>query len=205
MLQQHGMTDEVATTFVEALRTAFGAGPAQAAAQVVASPFVVKVEAAAAAAPATGPGMMSLFAAGGSFPSQGLSAFGNMSQGPTQEEAAPSRAEAQRLEAQQLEAQRLEWAQSRTDALTSLKQRLEAQRLKHGAAATRLAAAQEAAKKAEEAGAGGEEEAEQSAAAEKDVQAEQTLIEAMEAQRAELESEAFGKAAGNKPARSSPF
>ena len=99
----------------------------------------------------------------------------------------------------------LEWAQSRADALTSLKQRPEAQPLKHGAAATRLAAAQEAAKKAEEAGAGGEEEAEQSAAAEKDVQAEQTLIEAMEAQKAELESESFGKAAGNKPARASPF
>ena len=207
MLQQHGMSDEHAATFVEALRIAFGAGPAQVAAQVAASPFVVMVEAGAGreAAAAAAPAMGSLFAAGGSFPSQGFSAFGNLSQGPTQEEVAQSRAEAQRLEAQQLEAQRLEWAQSRADALTSLKQRLEAQRLKHGAAATRLAAAQEAAKKAEEAGAGGEEEAEQSAEAEKDVQAEQTLIEAMEAQRAELESEAFGKAAGNKPARSSPF
>ena len=46
---------------------------------------------------------------------------------------------------------------------------------------------------------------EAAAAAEKDVQAEQTLIEAMEAQKAELESEAFGKAVGNKPARTSPF
>ena len=44
-----------------------------------------------------------------------------------------------------------------------------------------------------------------SSEAEKDVQAEQTLIEAMEAQRAELESEAFGKAVGNKPVRASPF
>ena len=127
--------------------------------------------------------MASLFQAGGSFPSQGSSAFGNLSQGPTPEEV----------------------AQSRADALTSLKQRVEAQRLRHGAASTRLAAAQEAAKKAEEAGAGGQEEAEQVAAAEKDVQAEQTLIEAMEAQRAGLESEAFSKAAGNKPARSGPF
>ncbi len=59
-----------------------------------------------------------------------------MSQGPTQEEVVQRRAEAQRLETQQLGAQQLEWAGSRADALTSLKQRLEAQRLKHGAAAT---------------------------------------------------------------------
>ncbi len=39
MLQQHGMSDEHAATFVEALRIAFGAGPAQVAAQVAASPL----------------------------------------------------------------------------------------------------------------------------------------------------------------------
>ena len=202
MLQQHGMTDEVATTFVEALRIAFGAGPAQAAAQLAASPFVVKIEpgAPAASAPATGLGMMTLFTAGGSFPSQGLSAFGGATQGPSQEELA----EALKLEAEQQETQRLDWEQSRADALTSLKQRLEVQRLKHGAAAALLAAAQEAAKKAGEAG-GGKEEAERAAAIEKDVQAEQNLIEAMEVQRSSLESEAFGKAPASKPARGSPF
>ena len=108
------------------------------------------------------------------------------------------------MEAQKLETQRPEWEQSRADALASLKQRLEAQRLKHGAVAALLVAAQEAAKKAGEAG-GGQEESERAAAIEKDVQAEQALIEAMEAQRSNLESEAFSKAPAAKPARGSPF
>jgi hypothetical protein len=141
MLQQHGMSDEHAATVVEALRIAFGAGPAQVAAQVAASPFVVKVEAGAgteaAAAAAAAPAMASLFAAGGSFPSPGASAFVNASQGQTQEELEQSRMEAQKLEAQRLEAQRLEWEQGRADALTSVKQRLDTQCLKHGAAAAR--------------------------------------------------------------------
>ena len=184
MLQQHGMADEQLRAFEAALRIAFGARTAQVVAPVAVSPFAVTAEAGAGREAAAGAATGSLFTAGGSFPSQGTSAFGNSSQGPTPEEL----------------------AQSRADALTSLKQRVEVQRLKHGAATTRLATAQEAAKKAVEAGTGGQAEAEQAAtAAEKEVQAEQDLIEALEAQRTELESEAFCKIAGGRPARSSPF
>ena len=38
MLKTHGMSDEHAATFVEAMRVAFGAGPVQVAAPLAASP-----------------------------------------------------------------------------------------------------------------------------------------------------------------------
>ena len=86
----------------------------------------------------------------------------------------------------------------------SLKQRLEVQRLRHGAAAGLLSAALEVAKKAQEAG-GGIEETERAEKLALDVQSEQNLIDSMECQRQNLESEAFGKAAAQRPARGSPF
>ena len=103
-----------------------------------------------------------------------------------------------------LETQRQEWEQSRAEAVVSLKQRLEIQRLKHGTAAGLWAAAQEVAKKAQEAG-GGIEETKQAEKLAVDVQSEQNLIDSMERQRQNLESEAFSKAAALKPARGSPF
>ncbi len=113
-------------------------------------------------------------------------------------------AEAAKQAAMKLETQRQEWEQSRTEAVVSLKQRFEIQRLKHGAAAGLWAAAQEVAKKAQEAG-GGIEETKQPEKLALDVQSEQNLIDSMESQRQNLESEAFSKAAALKPARGSPF
>jgi hypothetical protein len=199
LLQQSGMSAEATAQFMDALRCAFGTAPVRAAAPVGASPFVVKVEAAApaAASPAAGPGMASLFGPGGSFPSQGATAF---PVGPSQEELA----DAAKLAAQKLETQRQEWEQSRAEAVVSLKQRLEVQRLKHGAAAGLLSAALEVAKKAQEAG-GGIEETERAEKLALDVQSEQNLIDSMECQRLNLESEAFSKAIALKPARGSPF
>jgi hypothetical protein len=191
LLQQHGMNAGDTEQFIDALRCAFAAKPTRAAAPVGASPFVVKIEApgAAAAVSAAGPGLGALFSAGGGFPSQGVSAF---PLGPSQEEVA----EAARLQ-QEME-------QSRAEAIASLKQRLEIQRLKHGAAAGQYTAAMEVAKKAQEAG-GGIEETKQAEKLALEVQSEQNLIDSMESQRQSLESEAFSKSTAVKPIRASPF
>ena len=120
--------------------------------------------------------------------------------GPSQE----ALAEAAKQEAAKLETQRQEWEQSRTEAVVSLKQRLEIQRLKHGTAASLWVAAQEVAKKAQEAG-GGAEDTKQVEKRALDVQSEQNLIDSMEGQRQNLESEAFSKATALRTARGSPF
>ncbi len=73
-----------------------------------------------------------------------------------------------------------------------------------GAAAGLLSAALEAAKKAKEAG-GGVEETERAEKLALDVQGEQNLIDSMECQRQNLESEAFSQAIALKPTRGSPF
>jgi hypothetical protein len=104
----------------------------------------------------------------------------------------------------ELETQRQNWEQSRTEAVSSLKQRLEVQRLRLGTAAGALAAAQEVAKKAQESG-GGIEETKQVEKLALEVESVQNLIESMEGQRQNLKSEAFGKAAAQRPARGSPF
>ena len=78
------------------------------------------------------------------------------------------------------------------------------QRLTLGTAAGALAAAQEVAKKAQESG-GGEEETKQAEKLALDMECMQNLIDSMEGQRQNLESEAFGKAAAQRPARGSPF
>jgi hypothetical protein len=198
LLQQSGMSPEATAQFMEALRCAFGTAPVRAAAPGGPSPFVVKVEAAAAAAaPAVGSGTASLFGPGGKFPSLGATAF---PVGHSQE----AQAEAAKLAALKLETQRQEWEQSRAEAVVSLKQRLEIQRLKHGAAAGLWSAALEVAKKAQGAG-GGIEETERAEKLALDVQSEQNLIDSMECQRQNLESEAFSKAIALKPARGSPF
>ena len=191
LLQQHGMNAGDTEQFIDALRCAFAAKPTRAAAPVGASPFVVKIEApgAAAAVSAAGPGLGALFSAGGGFPSQGVSAF---PLGPSQEEMA----EAAKLQ-QEME-------QSRAEAIASLKQRLEIQRLKHGTAAGQYTAAMEVAKKAQEAG-GGIEETKQAEKLALEVQSEQNLIDSMESQRQSLESEAFSKSTAVKPIRASPF
>ena len=88
--------------------------------------------------------------------------------------------------------------------MSSLKLRLEGQRLKLGAAAGAVAAAQEVAKKAREAG-GGVEETKQAEQLVTDLESMQKMVDTMEGQRQSLESEAFGKAAAPKPARGSPF
>ena len=116
--------------------------------------------------------------------------------GPSQEEMAET--------ARLAEAQQQEWEQSRSEAVTSLKQRLEIQRLKHGAVSGQLAGALDAAKKAKEAG-GGDEETEKAEKLALEVQSEQNLIDSMESQRQSLESEAFSKAATLKPTRAGPF
>ena len=133
--------------------------------------------------------MAALFSAGGGFPSQGASAF---PVGPSQEEIA----EAAKLQ-QEME-------QSRSEAITSLKQRLEIQRLKHGGVAGQLAVALEAAKKAKEAG-GGDEETEKAEMLALEPQSEHNLIDSMESQRQSFESEAFSKSTAVKPIRASPF
>ncbi len=101
-------------------------------------------------------------------------------------------------------AQRQNWEQNRTEAVASLKQRLEVQRLKLGRAAGSVAAAQEVAKQAREAG-GGIEETKQAEQLALDMESMQKLGDTMEGQRQSLESEAFGKAVAPKPARGSPF
>ena len=65
-------------------------------------------------------------------------------------------------------------------------------------------AALEVAKKAQEAG-GGIEETERAEKLALDVQSEQNLIDSMECQHQNFESEAFSKAIALKPARGSPF
>ena len=102
------------------------------------------------------------------------------------------------------EAQRLEWEQSRAVALAAVKQRLDVQRLKHGAAVKRL----EVAKKAAGTAKGEAKEAEAAAeveALEKEVKDDQFGLDAMESSRQELESDAFVKAAGAKTTRPGPF
>ena len=78
------------------------------------------------------------------------------------------------------------------------------QKLKLGTSAGALTTAQEVAKKAQEAG-GGIEETKRAEELAVEVQSVQDSIDAMEAQRLGLESEAFVKAVAQKPARGSPF
>ena len=195
LLQQNGMTPEATAQFMEALKCAFGIAPLRPAAAAAPSPFTVKAEeGAASASPGTPANSQAtgFFTAGGGFPSQGASAFPvGSSQGAAQADA-------------DLETQRQNWEQSRAEALASLKLKLAVQKLKLGTSAGALAAAQEEAKKAQEAGCGIEEtkRAEELAV---EAQSVQVSIDAMEAQRLGLESEAFVKAAAAKSARGSPF
>jgi len=200
LLQDNGMSPEATAQFMEALRCAFGTAPLRTSAAGGHSHFTVKVEAGAVSASPGTPARSSatgLFGSGGSFPSQGASAFPvGASQG--------AMAGTTKLAEVELEAQRQNWEQSRTEAVSSLKQRLEVQRLRLGTAAGALAAAQEVAKKAQESG-GGIEETKQVEKLALDVESMQNLIDSMEGQRQNLESEAFSKAAAQRPARGSPF
>ena len=199
LLQQTGMSEEATAKFMDALRCALSTALARTSAPVVSSPFaaIVGVAAAGASASAAGVARGGLFAPGGSFPSQGGSPFPGS---PTQEELA----EAAKQEAVKWETQRQEWEQGRSEAVASLKHRLEVQRLKHGTAASLCVAAQEIAERAQEAG-GGAEEIKQAEKLALDVLSEQNLIDSMEGQRQSLESEAFSKAAAHKSGRGSPF
>ena len=195
LLQKNGMSAEATAQFMDALKCAFGNAPLRPAAAGGPSPFTVKTEEGATSASPGTPARSQatgLFTTGGGFPSQGASAFPvGASQGASQADA-------------DLETQRQNWEQSRSEALASLKQRLAVQKLKLGTSAGALAAAQEAAKKAQEAG-GGIEETKCAEELAVEVQSVQVSIDAMEAQRLGLESEAFVKAAAAKPARGSPF
>ena len=185
MLKQHGMGEEQLASFDSALRFAFGGCPATAGA---ASPFAVGapapagMEAVAAGAAPTTPSPNTPFTQGGSFASTGLSPFPGM--GP---------------------ASAGEQAQRRAEALASLKLRLEAQKLKHGTVGMEAKGLREAAKKAAEAGGDNVEETEQLAfAKEREADMEKALVEALESQRNELESEAFAKSPERKQ-RDGPF
>ena len=195
LLQKNGMSAEATAQFMEALKCAFGNAPLRPAASGGPSPFTVKTEEGATSASPGTPARSQatgLFATGGGFPRQGASAFPvGASQGASQADA-------------ELETQRQNWEQSRSEALASLKQRLAVQKLKLGTSAGALAAAQEAAKKAQEAG-GGIEQTKRAEELAVEVQSVQDSIDAMEAQRLGLESEAFVKAVAPKPARGSPF
>ena len=206
-LQKLGMTSADSDAFVEALKAAFGVGPAVVAPTLAPSPFAVKNEAGlvgagvsqAAQGLASGSGGTAPFSQGGAFPSQGPSAFGEAS-GMTVEQ----RQEDELHAARALEAQRLEWEQSRAVALAAVKQRLEVQRLKHGAALKRLEVAKMAAGTAK-GGAKETEAAAEAAALEKEVRDDQFGLDAMESSRQELESDAFVKAASSKTTRPGPF
>ena len=206
-LQKLGMSSADSDAFVEALKTAFGVSPAVAAPTLAPSPFAVKSEAGlvgasasqAALGLASGPGGAAPFSQGGAFPSQGNSAFGEGS-GWTVEQRQEEELKAARAQ----EAQRLEWEQSRAVALAAVKQRLDVQRLKHGAAVKRLEVAKKAAGKAK----GEAKEADAAAeveALEKEVKDDQFGLDAMESSRQELESDAFVKAASAKTTRPGPF
>ena len=78
------------------------------------------------------------------------------------------------------------------------------QKLKLGTSTGALTTTQEVAKKAQKAG-GGIEETKRSEELGVEVQSVRDSIDAMEAQRLGLESEAFVKAVAQKPARGSPF
>ncbi len=92
-----------------------------------------------------------------------------------------------------------EQAQRRAEALASLKLRSEAQKLKYGTVGMEATGLREAAKKAAEAGGENVEETEQLAfAKETEADMEKALVEALESQRNELESEAFAKSPGAK-------
>ena len=93
----------------------------------------------------------------------------------------------------------------RAEALASLRGRLEAQKLKHGAIAAEAKALREAAKAA--ADLGGDKVAETELRAftkETEADVEKALVDALEGQRVELESEAVGKSQAAK-ARPGPF
>jgi hypothetical protein len=200
LLQKNGMNAEATAQLMEALKVAFGVVPLRPAAAAAPSPFAVKAEqGAASAAPGT-PALSQatgFFTAGGGFPSQGASAF---PVGSSQEAAAAAANQA----TADLEAQQQHWERNRVEGLASLKSRIAVQQLKLGTARGALAAAQEVAKKAQEAG-GGIEETKHAEELEGEAQRVQESIDVMEAQRLSLEGEAFVKAAGQKPARSSPF
>ena len=81
----------------------------------------------------------------------------------------------------------------RAVALASLKGRLEAQKLKHGAVAAEAKALREAAKEAADLGGDNVAETElQAFTKEREVVVEKALVDALEGQRVELESGAFG-------------
>ena len=97
-----------------------------------------------------------------------------------------------------------EQVQRRAQALASLKLRLEGQKLKHGAVGMEAKGLREAAKKAAEAGDNVEETEQLACAKETVADMEKALVEALESQRSELESEAFGKSPERKQ-RDGPF
>ncbi len=188
MLKQSGMAAEQLRAFDLALRAAFvGTPEAQQVSRTPVSPFApaVKQEEGGKMDQA----MSSPFVEGGTFGSQGLSPFVAQAYG---HEQAP---------AEELE-------RNRTEALDSLKLRLEAQKGKCAAAANRVVQLREAAKKAEETtpGSGGDLE-QQAGAAEQEAAAEQTLCAALEGQKAELEreKEAFGRSLASKDPRTGPY
>ena len=89
--------------------------------------------------------------------------------------------------------------------MASLKLRLEAQKLKYGTVVVEAKGLREAAKQAADAGGDNVAETEQLAfAKETEVDGEKALVEALESQRAELESDAFAKSQGAKQ-RDGPF
>ena len=192
------MSPETTAQFMAALKCAFGMGPVRPAAAP--SPFTVKTEegpsSAAPGTPAVSPAT-GCFTAGGSFASQGASAF---PVGSSQEALAAAAKQA----AVELEALTQRWERSRDEGLASLKAKIAVQRLKLGTVAGALVTAQEVAKKAQEAG-GGIEETKQAAEMEAEGRTVQDLIDTMEEQRLGMESEAFSKAGPQKAARASPF
>ena len=98
-----------------------------------------------------------------------------------------------------------EQAQRRAEALASLKLRLEAQKLKYRTVVAEAKGLREASKQAADAWVDNVAETEQLAfAKETEVDVGKALVEALESQRAELESDAFAKSQGAKQ-RDGPF
>ena len=133
--------------------------------------------------------MVSPFSEGGAFGRQGVSPF------PAGSQAQDDQATAEALE------------KSRTEALATLRLRLDSQKAWCSMVAGKVQALQETARKAEEAEPGSSSEvALQIAEAQQEAAAAQTLCAALESQKAELEeSEAFGKSAASKDMRAGPY
>lgn len=183
MLKQHGLGEEKLAAFDIALRQAFAGGPVAQArpAAVATSPFAKGILPGGGSKVGVSSSPVTPFSGQGGFASQGglASPFQVL-----------------------CHSQDAEMEQSRAAALASVKERLEIQR---ASCAVAVAKAKELRAVVDQAEGGGEEAEQAAKQAEAAAAAEQTLVDALAGQEAEIGGEAFGKGLLCKDPRSGPY